>query len=82
MRIVKYLKTRARVRYVSTPGPQPVITPGGFSTTIGDLSDNDLLKIFHYYLDVSPQHWPGLVHICRRWRRIIFASQALHLRIS
>ncbi|KAH9010366.1 hypothetical protein EDB83DRAFT_427148 [Lactarius deliciosus] len=84
MSLPEYLKTRARVRYVSPP--QPVTTPSEFPTsgrvTIGDLSDNDLLKIFHYYLDVSPQHWPRLVHICRRWRRIVFASQeALHLRI-
>ncbi|KAH9010358.1 hypothetical protein EDB83DRAFT_2557225 [Lactarius deliciosus] len=50
--------------------------------TIGELSDNVLLNIFRYYLDAFPQHWPRLVHICRRWRRIVFASQqALHLRI-
>jgi hypothetical protein len=50
--------------------------------TIGELSDNVLLKIYYCYLDASPQRWPILVHICRRWRRIIFASQqALHLRL-
>ncbi|KAH8984725.1 hypothetical protein EDB92DRAFT_1467622 [Lactarius akahatsu] len=78
----KYLNTHAHGRYV--PPLQPVTTPGQSPRriTIGDLSDNDLLNIFHYYLDVSPQHWPRLVHICRRWRRIIFASQqALHLQI-
>jgi hypothetical protein len=49
---------------------------------IGKLSDKVLLKIFRYYLDVSPQFWPRLVHICRKWRRIVFASQrALHLRL-
>ncbi|KAH9010356.1 hypothetical protein EDB83DRAFT_426995 [Lactarius deliciosus] len=82
----RYLKTRARVRYVSSPQPEPVTTPSKFPTsgrvTIRELSDNFLLNIFRYYLDVSPQHWPRLVHICRRWRRIVFESQqTLHLRI-
>jgi hypothetical protein len=50
----------------------------------GELSDSDnvLLNIFHRFLDVSPQHWHRLVHICRKWRRIVFASQrALNLRL-
>ena len=34
-------------------------------------------------LDVSPGYWPRLVHICRRWRYIVFASQkALHVQLS
>ena len=50
--------------------------------TIGKLSDKVLLKIITFYLDVSPRFWPRHVHICRRWRRIVFASQrALHLRL-
>jgi hypothetical protein len=50
--------------------------------TIGRLSDDVLLNIFHYYLDPSPRFWPRLVHICRAWRRLVFASQqALHLRL-
>ena len=50
--------------------------------TIGKLSDYILLTIFRYYLDASPRNWPKLVHICRRWRRITFASQrSLHLRL-
>jgi hypothetical protein len=41
-----------------------------------------LLNIFRYYLDTSPRFWPRLTHICRKWRRIVFASQrALHLRL-
>ena len=33
-------------------------------------------------MGVSPQNWPTLVHTCRKWRRIVFASQrALHLRL-
>ena len=50
--------------------------------TIGKLSDEVLLDIFRYYLDASPRSWPRLVQICRRWRRIVFASQqALRLRL-
>ncbi|KAH9066115.1 hypothetical protein EDB83DRAFT_737477 [Lactarius deliciosus] len=45
--------------------------------TIGKLSDQVLLKIFCHYLDDS-LFWPGLAHICRRWRRIVFASFRLH----
>ena len=41
-----------------------------------------LLNIFRYYLDASPRLWPRLVHICRKWRHIVFTSQqALHLRL-
>ena len=50
--------------------------------TIGKLSNKVLLKIFRYYLDDSPLLWPRLVHICRKWRRIVSASQrALRLRL-
>lgn len=50
--------------------------------TIGKFSEKVLLEIFRYYLDASPSLWPRLVHICRRWRRIVFAfQQALHLRL-
>ncbi|KAI9451047.1 hypothetical protein BJY52DRAFT_131417 [Lactarius psammicola] len=46
------------------------------------LSDEVLLNIFRCYLDASPQFWLRLVHICRKWRRIVFASQrALHIRL-
>jgi hypothetical protein len=46
------------------------------------LSDEMLLDVFHYYLGAFPQFWPRLVHICRKWRRIVFASQqALRLRL-
>ena len=42
---------------------------------IGKLSDEVLLGIFRYYLNAVPRSWPRLVHICRRWRLVIFASQ-------
>jgi hypothetical protein len=48
----------------------------------GKLSDEVLLNIFRYCLDDSPRFWPGLTHICRKWRRVVFASQrALNLRL-
>ena len=47
--------------------------------TIGKLSDNVLLKIFCFYLDASPPFWPTLAHICRKWRRIVFASFRLYI---
>ena len=47
---------------------------------IEDLPDEVLLAIFRYYLDASPRLWPRLVHTCRNWRRIVFASEEdLHL---
>ena len=50
--------------------------------TIENVSEEVLLSTFRYYLDVSPRDWPRLVHACRKWRRIVFASQgALHLRL-
>ncbi|KAI9451044.1 hypothetical protein BJY52DRAFT_1419288 [Lactarius psammicola] len=50
--------------------------------TMEKLSDEVLLSIFHCYLDASPQFWLRLVHICRKWRHIIFASRrALHIRL-
>jgi hypothetical protein len=49
---------------------------------IEKISDKVLLNIFCYFLDASPRHWPTLTHICRKWRRIVFASQqALQLRL-
>ena len=50
--------------------------------TIKSVSDEVLLNIFRYFLDVSPRDWPRLVHTCRKWRRIALASQgALRLRL-
>jgi hypothetical protein len=50
--------------------------------TIEKLSDEVLLRTFLHYLDSSPQFWHTVVHICRRWRHIIFTShQTLRLRL-
>ena len=50
--------------------------------TIERLPNKVLLNIFRYYLDASPRSWPRLVHICRKWRHVVFASQrSLHIRL-
>ena len=66
----------------STRWLHPPLTSFPWQVTIGSLSDEVLLRIFRYYLDASPRLWPSLVHICRQWRRIVFAFQRpLHLRL-
>ena len=49
--------------------------------TIESLPDNVLLEIFDFYQvainedeDESPWNWEKLVHVCRRWRYVIFES--------
>ncbi|KAH9034680.1 hypothetical protein EDB84DRAFT_57913 [Lactarius hengduanensis] len=50
--------------------------------TIGKLPGEVLLNIFLHCLDVSPQFWPTLVHVCQNWRQIVFTSPlTLHLRL-
>ena len=59
--------------------------------TIGELPDDCLLEIFGFYLDHQRDHqfedtWPGpghlLVHVCRRWRYLVYASpRRLRLRL-
>ncbi|KAH9047231.1 hypothetical protein EDB84DRAFT_525790 [Lactarius hengduanensis] len=81
---MRSLKRRARARYhVSTPQLR-VTAPSEYPkrVTIRKLPDEVLLNIFRYYLNASPRFWPRLVHVCRKWRRIVFASRrALHLRL-
>ena len=50
--------------------------------TIESFPDEVLLCIFRHFLDNSPQSWPELVHVCHKWRQIVFASpQGLRLRV-
>jgi hypothetical protein len=57
--------------------------------TIDKLTDNVLLEIFDFYLDnENPSGlrnvdvWHTLVHVCRRWRNVVFASpRRLNLRL-
>ena len=51
-------------------------------TTIAKLPDEVLLSTFGFYLDTSPRYWHRLVHVCKKWRHIIFASpRGLRLRL-
>ena len=42
------------------------------TTTINRLSDDVFLEIFRFM--VSDSEWQRLVHVCQRWRRIVFSS--------
>ncbi|KAN0134719.1 hypothetical protein V8E53_007504 [Lactarius tabidus] len=42
----------------------------GYETIIDILSDDVLLDIF----DICAEEWDMLVHVCRRWRQLVFAS--------
>jgi F-box-like len=53
--------------------------------TIRSLPDNVLLEIFDFYLNFTRNvwDWETLVHVCRRWRYIVFGSPIrLDLRLS
>ena len=58
------------------PFPEPV-------TVYHEALSNDiLLNIFRQYLDVTPQLWPILTHVCRRWQQVILGSPlGLQLRL-
>jgi hypothetical protein len=48
------------------------------------LPDLVLLEIFHFYVDqtASVDVWQTLVHVCRKWRNIVYASpRRLHLQL-
>ena len=51
--------------------------------TIDVLPDDALLDIFDFYLAKAwEKAWRGLVHVCRRWRNIVFGSpRRLNLRL-
>ncbi|KAH9176047.1 hypothetical protein EDB89DRAFT_248280 [Lactarius sanguifluus] len=79
------LSKRARTQHwPDVSSPQPVTTTSGCrrKVTIGKLPSEVLLNIFLHCLDVSPQFWPTLVHVCQNWRQIVFKSPlTLHLRL-
>ncbi|KAH8979071.1 hypothetical protein EDB92DRAFT_428105 [Lactarius akahatsu] len=76
----RHLSSRRQPHAATSTPPSADEWPG--NVTIRKLSDEVLLNIFRHYLDASPQLWPGLVHICRKWRHIVFAAQqSLHLRL-
>jgi len=52
--------------------------------SIGTLPDDILLEIFNFYVDESQaiDEWHTLVHVCRRWRTVVFTSpRRLDLRL-
>ena len=52
--------------------------------TISTLPDDALLEIFKFYVDESynMDAWHTLVHVCRKWRYVVFASPRwLHLEL-
>jgi hypothetical protein len=48
--------------------------PQGRHASICVLSDDVLLVLFGFYRVSSPFRWHRLVHVCQRWRRIVFSS--------
>ena len=49
------------------------------------LPDVALLEIFHFYVDeaIRTEDWYVLVHVCRKWRNVVFGSpRRLNLRLS
>jgi len=56
------------------------------SGTIGSLPDDVLLEIFDFYVRdrlAQTNDWHTLVHVCRRWRCVVFASpRSLDLQLD
>jgi len=55
--------------------------------TIDVLPDDALVDIFDFYINwdpyTPPNKWRALVHVCRRWRYLVFASpRHLNLRLA
>ncbi|KAI9462645.1 hypothetical protein F5148DRAFT_215640 [Russula earlei] len=58
--------------------------------TINTLPDDVLVEIFHFYVIVDSSYWDNqtnewhtLVHVCRRWRHVVFASpRRLNLQLE
>ena len=52
--------------------------------TISALPDDVLLEIFKFYVDQDCHEdaWHTLIHVCQKWRYVVFASpRGLHLRL-
>ena len=51
--------------------------PLDLQVTAGTLPDDALLEIFDFYVHRGKpffERWYTLLHVCRRWRPIVFAS--------
>ncbi|KAI9509702.1 hypothetical protein F5148DRAFT_1374945 [Russula earlei] len=55
-------------------------------STIDTLPDDALVEIFHFYVNdwnIETNGWHTLVHVCQRWRCIVFATpRRLNLRLE
>ena len=57
-------------------------TVGQTQLTFDTLPDDALLYVFDFYLSFQTEAWHTLVHVCRRWRNLVFGSpRRLNLRI-
>ncbi|KAI9510569.1 hypothetical protein F5148DRAFT_553435 [Russula earlei] len=67
-------------------GPSQVsleVGPSQDRVTIDTIPDDVLVQIFHFYGNHWENEWHRLVHVCQRWRSIVFASpHHLNLRIK
>ena len=75
----------SQVRFDERSSPAPhanLFGTGSFfqQVTIERLSDDIILNIFRRYLDSTPQLWPRLARVCKRWRQI-FTLPAPNLRL-
>ena len=78
-------------RDVGQAMPIDVLSDVGQATPIDVLSDEVLLSIFDVYIKGNDllygikkiEKWQTLVHVCRRWRSIVFGSpRSLNLRLA
>ena len=83
-------RVRRRMPLIKSPDSRTHTDPSNVGLmTIDMLSDNVLVEIFDFYVNVynpfldTPNAWHTLVHVCRRWRYIVFASpHRLNLRLE
>jgi len=79
---------KLRLRWLLSHGGTDQLCP---QVTINDLPDEGLLEIFGFYraypyplppLSYEEHAWHTLVHVCRRWRYVVFGSpRRLNLRL-
>jgi hypothetical protein len=85
MGIQKNLRKEANVRTSFTRQPAPTVDQRDVARVTFDmLPDIALLDIFDFYLDEEfVEAWHTLVHVCQKWRNIVFGSpRRLNLRLS
>ena len=75
----RWKKPKERRRLGSYHGAQAIVsTPdsGVGRVTIEMLPDNVLLDVFKFYVNEAGriEKWDTLVHVCRRWRTVVFMS--------